>query len=155
MESSLHVVWECRYAKSVWGDADIGAMMEFPRVGNTRDWVGWWLTNLSVSERSSAAMIAWTCWNERNAVGHGSTPCVAAELNAAVASLLLAYREGIEGAKKGVGGDPQGRTRNREVAAVWQAPRVNVVKVNVDGACFKERGVGMGVVVRDQECLLL
>ncbi|XP_056688616.1 uncharacterized protein [Spinacia oleracea] len=42
------------------------------------------------------------------------------------------------------------RGLRRREEAVWEPPKSGIMKVNVDGALFKDTGVGLGVVIRDE-----
>lgn len=101
-------------------------------------------------------MTAWMIWNDRNEVTHGGQTRLPAETIADAMSLLGAYTQAREGSEsvrldgqEGVGGN-RGRGQHRG-NVVWFPPEAGYLKVNVDGAMFKDVGVGMGVVIRDQE----
>lgn len=62
----------------------------------------------------------------------------------AASSLLIAYTQAREEGVREVCSQQRG-------GVVWKPPDVGVLKINVDGAIFKEVGVGLGVVIRDHE----
>ncbi|XP_021865721.2 uncharacterized protein [Spinacia oleracea] len=89
-------------------------------------------------------MVAWSVWNERNRVIHGREARLPAEVVAATSSLLVAFTQVREECTV-----RRGEIRRAREEAKWRPPDDNVLKLNVDGATYKEGGVGMRVIIRD------
>lgn len=153
-ESSLHAIWGCKYIGGVWESEELDCMWDCPQLGCIKDWVAWWICSTKGVEASRVATVTWMCWNERNNVLHGKQPRTPGEIVAAALSMLDAYEEakgdvgGEWKSKEGGGGVRCVKERGRG-GAVWKPPEGDTIKINADGAIFKDQGVGMGVVLRD------
>lgn len=156
-ETALHAVWGCSFVSTIWEEADVGRMDECPQVRTVVDWVGWWADELREEEKSKVATLAWMCWNERNAILHGSLPKCPGEVVGAADAAWCAFRKisevgkeqrGGGGVHRRVDGDAVGG-RSRSMAR-WKSPGAGILKINTDGAVFNDAGVGMGVMIRDE-----
>lgn len=90
------------------------------------------------NDKDVVALLAWSVWNDRNAVTHGSLPRHRAEVVAAATSLLAAYVQISDDDRTRYNGGGLGRAEAR-----WCLP-AGFIKVNVDNAIFKDVGGGNG-----------
>ncbi|KAK9675977.1 hypothetical protein RND81_11G045600 [Saponaria officinalis] len=87
-------------------------------------------------------MLAWAIWNERNHVFHGGEHTNPCRISNHASNYLCQHGDLMH--KGTVRRDDIGEKEHH-----WKRPPEGFWKVNIDGVVFKDKGSGLGVVIRD------
>ncbi|KAF3947564.1 hypothetical protein CMV_026318, partial [Castanea mollissima] len=138
----LDVFWGCELASAVWQMANLKALGLTAIAPNFLD-LFWCVKEAKPSQDiDTFAALAWSIWNNRNAVRHGETGRTALQIFEASRAFLNEFQSCSEFPRPP---RPHG-------PGFWKPPPLGWYKVNVDGAAFKELGhCGIGVVIRNDK----
>ncbi|XP_075665304.1 uncharacterized protein LOC142634963 [Castanea sativa] len=89
------------------------------------------------------AMVMWTIWHRRNQVRTLSKDYPLSHILHAASEALATFHQAISDASKQI-------HQSHPISVRWSPPPVGRIKVNFDGALFKDIGkAGIGVIIRD------
>ncbi|CAN1807830.1 Putative ribonuclease H protein At1g65750 [Linum perenne] len=149
IETSLHVIRDCEFAKGVWNQAG-GFDTDGSLWSSTREV---WMLNLLKSARNlEFGVICWSLWKSRNARIFSSDNSTAA----AVAFKALAWSRTVEDAWNREARTQTGRNTRGSVEIAWDPGPPGWTTVNTDGAVNQESGkAAAGGFVRNSngQCL--
>lgn len=148
-ETEVHALLRCPFVSGVWEDAGLHNLVEWVPFVSIADWYAWVMRTESRVIVEEAAMVAWFIWYERNKVRLGGEDRPTCDVATAALNILGAYKEARECHHTPHGVD------NERVVAVWCPPLYGTLKINVDAAVSDGMGVGLGVVIRDHDGMVV
>lgn len=144
VETSLHILRDCPFARGVWLSSPLGRIDVQPR---SLDLLGWFLycaEYLPVAAFDFFLYTGWAIWNARNELVWNSRPPSPAVVSFGAMARLSAFSS----IHVRQGGGPKPPT----VAQRWTKPQPGWVKINVDGSWVADTDAcGIGVVARDSD----
>ena len=137
----IHALWLCSCLNEVW-EANTGWNFR-----NTGRWDDFQKLILHFDEiefdLDLLAMIVWLLWNQRNQIRVGYAATSLYQIVAYAQQQLQDYNR-VQLVK------PASEMANLHSAVTWSPPRAPFLKINYDGAVFRDsNSAGLGVVVRD------
>ena len=146
-KSSLHALWSCGELDVVWEDDSQWQCRRNHTFVDFKELLSWLITNQQDLELFSTS--AWLIWTQRNQI-HLNKPSINSHLLAAMTKELV-----IEFAQT-VPLPPYPRLATNSTQTWWRPPTQGMVKINYDGATFKDqKKSGVGVVIRDDNSMVL
>uniref|UniRef100_A0A803QB69 RNase H type-1 domain-containing protein n=1 Tax=Cannabis sativa TaxID=3483 RepID=A0A803QB69_CANSA len=142
-ETILHILVDCPFSYNCWSTAAI------PRVASTAtSFAGWFDDGLKLwtkEDRTGAAMLCWSIWNNRNNSVWNSKQSSVEEV-VSIASLNFVSWNNAQNQSHI---SPSGHGQQGRYIEHWTRPIDPYIKVNVDGAIFSnEECFGFGMVAR-------
>ena len=141
-ETTGHLLWDCNKAKEIWN----GVSLNLEGLGNGCDDFTDILWKFIENETSSPMnlelfiTIYWGIWLNRNEVRNGEPVKSGREIVRRALYLVDEF--------SAANLSTQNKTNTKEFK--WSAPSRNKLKINVDGAIFKNaREAGVGVIIKD------
>ncbi|KAL9668638.1 hypothetical protein QQ045_006176 [Rhodiola kirilowii] len=146
MESAIHVVRDCWWAKGVAAYLGLETALYAPDSGSPADWVWWCAARLPTAELRLFLMAIWLCWKNRNQVWHDKESW-GTERAAMIGRSILRLSETFYCPNPMENADLSGR---------WRPPEGDVVKVNSDGSWgASSRMAGVSSIARDCHSVVL
>ncbi|KAK9748135.1 hypothetical protein RND81_02G038200 [Saponaria officinalis] len=90
----------------------------------------------------------WMIWRRRNEWVFENRAFIGREV--AEAAMAMVMEKEIAGENAGFGRRVEEDTSERGISK-WLAPSPNTLKINVDAGLFNDRGVGIGIVARNEK----
>ena len=134
-ETALHALWTCSELDSIWTQTD-WSFRQTSGVTNFKELLSWILKNHGNKELF--AMVTWGIWHQRNQVQNHKPCCTSDQLTLQAKEKLTEFLAVL----------PPIRLAPPKPKERWKPPDASLVKINFDGAIFRdENGRGIGVVV--------
>jgi hypothetical protein len=158
-ECSFHALISCPHAAALWATmTEVWPNVQVPGFNGRDDWFEVWLESMDSSVCCRILMIAWRVWYSRNEVTHdkplpsveGSRRFIRSYMVSLENVRVMTTEQIIKG-KQVVGNEPVLTVpiHPKPAHAVWVAPPVGCLKLNIDGAFVAQTGAaGAGMVLR-------
>nr|XP_023884545.1 uncharacterized protein LOC111996780 [Quercus suber] len=140
-EDGYHALWDCSELSTIW-ETDV--MWLFCR---SKKFTNFFELARFVLEKEQQpelfASITWTIWSRRNQLRTSNRSFPLSQIIPSAKQMLHEFSEVHPAAPAQTSAPPQSRPK-------WEPPPPSLLKINFDGAVFKEtEEAGLGVVVRD------
>ena len=146
-ESALHALWSCRELDVVWESDEQWQYRRSQTFVDFKELLSWLIINHG--DLKLFCTTAWLIWTQRNRLRLNKASVSTHQIAALASELTAEFAQFIT------------PTLPPPVTAVysqtrWRPPQFGSVKINCDGATFKEQNrSGVGVVIRDENGLVL
>ena len=146
-ESSLHALWSCGELDVVWEDDSQWQCRRTRTFVDFEELLSWLITNQQDLELFSTS--TWLIWTQSNQVCLNK-PSISSHLLAATAKELVAeFAQTIPL-------PPYPRLAANSTQTRWRPPTQGMVKINCDGATFRDqKKYGIDVVIREDNGMVL
>lgn len=149
VESAVHVLFECSFAKSVWTDERVQMDIQVVPGDTVFNVLSRIFDRCNKEQIVQVVMMCWSIWNRRNKWVWDRVNMSSFGVQAHARNLLYDWRRMLQDKQK----------NNIVVQAstrTWSPPPPGYVKVNIDAAVFTEtKHMGVGAVIRDEHgCFL-
>ncbi|KAL2898361.1 hypothetical protein RDABS01_040143 [Bienertia sinuspersici] len=148
METIMHALFECSYARQAWGFWSLNDLLSEAPVTSFAEIFMWLVDKLNKNEIQQFASLCWAIWFCRNRFLFEQKDHDAVRMAARFVELTAEYCT----YSARVGG---GRDCHMLSNVDWVTPPEGVVKVNVDAHIKATGGGGLSVVIRDHARVVL
>nr|POF21602.1 hypothetical protein CFP56_24727 [Quercus suber] len=141
VEDIYHALWGCNQLAQLWGSIPSFSFRQFKTFSSIREllmftYEEWKNVELMVS-------IMWTIWHRQNQIRTSAKDYPLSQVIHVASQALTTFHDSISGTSKQSRNCPRTQIR-------WSPPPAGRIKVNFDGALFKDiRKAGIGVIVYD------
>ncbi|XP_075669944.1 uncharacterized protein LOC142639686 [Castanea sativa] len=141
-EDMVHALWSCPLLSPMWTHDPCWNFRASQSFATFRDLVEHFIE--TGVDLNYFATIVWTIWHRKNALRTTAKPCPVQQVLHEARSAQATFVRSIPPKRPDQGsGDPQQIT--------WKPPVSQKLKVNFDGAVFREeQRAGVGVIIRDE-----
>ena len=146
-ESALHAMWSCRELDVVWENDAQWQCRRTQTFVDFKELLSWLIINHR--DLKFFCTMAWLIWTQRNWLRLNIATVSTHQIAATARELTAEFAQSITSPllPRVTATPPQTR---------WRPPHLGLVKINCDGATFKEQNKsGVGVVIRDGNGLVL
>ena len=146
-EDGLHALWDCAKLSTIWEVDSLWLFCRSKKFSNFYELASFVMENSRNPELF--VVLAWTIWTRRNQLRTSSKPFPLMQVIPSATQLIQDFTQ----AQPTI---PTVMTRTQRQPAKWEPPTPPLLKINFDGAVFKEKGeAGIGVVVRDSHGMVI
>nr|POE50556.1 putative ribonuclease h protein [Quercus suber] len=141
VEDIYHALWGCNQLAQLWGSIPSLSFRHVKTFSSIQE-----VLMFTYEERRNIELMAsvmWTIWHRRNQIRTSAKDYPLSQVIHAASQALDTFHDSVSGVPKQSRNSPQTQIR-------WSPPPAGRIKVNFDGALFKDiRKAGIGVIVRD------
>ena len=140
-EDGYHALWDCSELSAIWETDVMWLFCRSKKFSNFFKLARFVLETDKQPEQF--ALITWTIWFRRNQLRTSSKPFPLSQIIPSARQLLQEFNEVHPSV-------PVQNSNPQQLWPKWEPPPTSLLKVNFDGAVFKEtEEAGLGVVIRD------
>ncbi|KAJ8439190.1 hypothetical protein Cgig2_003403 [Carnegiea gigantea] len=144
LETALHVLRDCPAAQEVWGLYNKGDEVRELDAFNGAEWFGYFVEEWNETDAAHFVTICWAIWNNHNLKVFNDSSRLPSQTIQWVMSLCERYLEA---------GQWDGTRQHASLAPLpvgrWRPLVVDTYKLNTDAALLTDRGIGLGIIIRD------